>query len=149
MDGGLQSIWLFCLLVDVKNGVGTRSTVTPCSLERPGVNEEDCTNPVADRVVGVTIDDAVGLREHCPGTFLYGVTGAPGSVEQTDAIAAEGDQLAVRQMLPASHIAHVAVHCIHFFAGEGVENGNVGEVSGMEDDVASGKGRLHLGAKGI
>jgi hypothetical protein len=100
-------------------------------------------------MMAVAIDDTVGLGKNGPNPFFNGVSGTPGSMAQPDAVSANGDQLADWQELLAPHITHIAMDRMDLFADEGVEDGDISEISGVEDDGTFRKDRVNLFAEGI
>jgi hypothetical protein len=150
VDDGLQTFLpVVGVFVDLQDGVGAWSTMGAGALEGSRIDEKDTADPVTDRVVGMTIDDAVGRGEHGPDPFFDGVPRFPGAVTQPDAVPIHRDQLAVRQELLASYIAHITMDCVDFLAVKSLKDGDVGEVSGVEDHGTVCKNGFDLSAEGI
>jgi hypothetical protein len=70
-------------------------------------------------------------------------------VKQTDPNGADSDEFAVREELLRPDVAHIAMHRMDFSCAEGRKDGDVSEVSGVEDNGALRKDGLNLPAEGI
>ena len=57
MDGGLQYI------ADIKESIGPRSTIPAGGPETAGVDGQPKSESVADSLVGMAVDHAVGVRK--------------------------------------------------------------------------------------
>jgi hypothetical protein len=152
VDGGVQTSLTFLAvisLVDLQDGVGTGSPVRAAALKGSRIDEKDAPGPMADRLVAVTINNTVGLGEHGPDPFFNGVPRAPGTMTQPDAVVTHRYQLAVWQELLVFSVAHIAMDRMDFLAAEGLEDGDIREVSGVEDDGTFRKDSVNLSAEGI
>jgi hypothetical protein len=150
VDNGLQTFLpVVGVLVDLEDGVGAGSPVRAAALKGSRVDEKDAAYPMADRMMGMAINNTVGLGEHGPDPFFNGVPRAPGTMAQPNAISTHRYQLAVWQELLVFSVAHIAMDRIDFLAAEGLKDGDVSEVSGVEDDGTLRKDGLDLSAEGI
>ncbi len=150
VDGGLQSLLpVVGVFVDMQNGVGAGSPMRAAALKGSRVDEQDAPGLMADSLMGVAIDDTVGLGKNGPDSFFNGIPWAPGAMAQPDPVAADGDQPADRQELPALPAAHVAMDRMDLFVAKSLKDGDIGEVTGVEDDGTFRKDRFDLSAKGI
>jgi len=119
------------------------------ALESSRIDEKDGANSMTDCLMAVAIDDTIGLGEDGPDPFFNGVPGTPGAMAQSDAISADRDQFTSRQELLALHITHIAMHSMDLLAAEGLKDGDISEVSGVEDDATIRKDRVNLLAEGL
>lgn len=93
---------------------------------------------MADRPMGVPIDDAVCFREDIP-QRLFDVWALVGAMGKTDGEAAKLKEVLFGKTGANGDIAHVAANCMNGFAGKGIDDGHPSEVTGMDDNIAGMK----------
>jgi len=93
----------------------------------------------AKSLMGVTKDNTTGLWKLLENSLLD-IMARAGSMAYTDGVAGKDNLHFVRQYLPGRSVAHIAADRMNLFALEGVQDGKVDQIPGMNDRVASCKG---------
>ena len=117
----------------LEQGIGATAALVSGRAEAAGVDVEGCADPMADRDMGVAVDDAVGLRKNLD-QAIFKVMAVANSVNQADLETCQLYFPTGRQRLTAEMIAHVAVNRINLFAGKDAQNREVGEITGVLTD---------------
>lgn len=105
------------------------------ALETSRVDKKRIAVPVADGLVSVAVNDTVGFRKQRPHSFFDVVTGACAMAE-SDGIAVELDFSAGRECSLQGADAHITVDGIENSSAKYIQNSRVGNVAGVEDDIA-------------
>lgn len=126
------------LFARFQDGVCSRGSIRAGRLEGARVEKEGVAMKMADRSVGVAIDDAVCFREEVP-QRLFDVRTSVGAMGKTDGEATKVKEVLFGKTGANGDIAHVAANCMNGFAGKGIDDGHPSEVTGMDDDIAGMK----------
>lgn len=113
------------------------------ALKAAGVDEENIAMAMADRLMGMAIDDAVGFRKHGPYSLLDIMTWT-GAMADTDYLVFKLDQLLLGKLPLHGCIAHIAVDGMQYFALESFEYLHAGNISSMENYLAVAKGAFKV-----
>jgi hypothetical protein len=122
--------FLSCL----QNGIGAGRAVPAGLLKSARVDDQHAGHPVADRTVGVPVDDAVGLGKAIPETRFY-VRAQVGSMGQGNGESGQGKAGLQGQSIPGQVVAAVAMDGMDRSISQGFQDTEVGEVAGMDDQV--------------
>ena len=136
VDGSLQ------LVADLEDAICARCSIPAGGLEAAWVNDQLARNLVADGTVGVAVDHAVGLGKQIPERG-FNVVAQTGTVGEADGEFSELKAELGRQRAAGNAGTHVAVHRVHGFIMKGIQKGNVRQVTGMDDGIATGKTVLY------
>jgi hypothetical protein len=136
MYGGIQAI-----CTDTENGIGTGGTVSPGFLETAGVDQHGTGVPSAERLVAVAKNDAgrIGKEGQNP---LFNIVPRTGPMGYGYAVSAKHQMSAGREQLTSWSIAHIAANRVNLAVAEGGQDGNIGQIAGVDDGITLGKGEV-------
>lgn len=140
MKGGQQ------LLANFHNGIGAGGTVTAGTAKTAGVEHQNRTVALAEGLVGVAIDHAVGLGKMVP-EGRFDIKAQAGAVDEADSEGPEGKTLFCGVEGPRCSVAHIAMDGMELLVTKDVQHGGTGDVAGMDDDIAVMEAMLHLVTK--
>jgi hypothetical protein len=126
------------LLASFQDGVCSRGAIRAGRLEGAWVEKEGVAMTLADRPMGVAINDAVGFREDVP-QRLFDVRTLVGAMGKADGEATKVKEELLGKSGANGGIAHIAANSMNGFAGKGIDNGGPSNVAGMDDNIAGMK----------
>jgi hypothetical protein len=132
---------------DPEDGKGAWGAVSAGILKAAGVDAQGSADPLAAWQVAVAENDAGRFGEICQDP-LGDIVTRTGAVRYPKPIAAKDQMQLFREEEASGPVAHIPVDRVHFFAGEGLENRDIGEITGVDDHLAAGKGHAALSLKG-
>jgi hypothetical protein len=120
-------------LADFKNADGVLEGKKPLR-GGTGIEEEHLAPELVHGLVGVTVDQAVNVFKGLNDPVFDPEGGSP-SVDQPDPVTFDFEQAFIGQAMTHFLRVHIAVDGLHRFALKDIENANVGQVAGMQDEI--------------
>ena len=96
--------------------------------------------------MAVAVNDAIGSGKQVPHP-LFNVVSCSGAVTKTDTVSIQLDQFCRGQGLLGGESTHIAMHGVYCFASKDFQDGEVCEVTCMEDNGTVNKDLLYLRSK--
>ncbi len=103
-------------------------------METAGIDKKNIAIAVADRLMGMAIDNAVRLGKYCPHPLLDIVSRA-GTMTDADYLVFNLNHSSIGELLLDGHIAHVAVDGIKYFGLKYLKYNQAGYIAGMENHL--------------
>jgi hypothetical protein len=123
------------LLASFQYSVCSRGAIRAGRLEGAWVEKEGMTMTMADRPMGVAINDAIGFRENVP-QRLFNVRTLVGAMGKADGEATKSKEVLFGKTGANGSVAHIAADRMDGFAGKGIDDTRSSEITGMDDDIA-------------
>lgn len=120
-------------LIYRKNCVAARCAMAAGSGKRTGINEQCFANEVIYCKMGVAVDNAICCGKEIPHT-LFNIMPCPGPVTEADTIAINCDHLLCGECPAGRELAHVSVYRMNLLVVEDIKDGDIGQVTCMEDN---------------
>ena len=121
--------------------IGTGRTVPAVDLKSPGIDDQLARHPFADRIMGMAVDNAIRFRKDIPepGFDIVGMPAQIVAMQEADCKITDLKTALSGQSASTCSAATVAVNRMHGFIGKNIQYGYIGQVSGMDDQLAVGK----------
>ena len=139
-------------MVNGEDGIAPWGPVRTCGKKTARVDEQYPGTEMTDCLVAVAVNDAVGLGKQIPDPFFDIMAGTVGSVTKADGFVSQGDEFAGWQGLLAFIRAHIAMHGMDLTCtrvAQGLQDGNIAQVSCVDNHTAFVKGLCDLLMKQI
>jgi len=122
------------LVAGFEDGVGARGSMPASGLKTSGVEHQYLAVILANRSMGMAVDQAVGFWEKVP-CSVFDIRPHAGAVGKADGEPVEGEQQLPGIAGLEDSVAHVAVDGVDGFALEHLEYRRMGQVAGVDNDV--------------
>lgn len=116
--------------------VCARRSVAACRGETSGIDNKRGTDFMADRNMGVTVNDAMGLGKHGIHPVLDIVSRTSCAMTEAEQIPLYSEESGFGQGLSGNVTAHVATDRMYFLALKSIEDGHFCQVPGVNDHIA-------------
>lgn len=127
------------IAVNGQDGITSWRTITASPGKGTGVDKKCFPKEVIYCDMGMAVNYAIRCGKEIPHS-LFNIVPCPGPVTESDAIAINLDCLLCGQCLAGRDLAHVSMYSMNLFVVEDIKDGDICQVTGMEDNGTVLKG---------